>query len=157
KVVTITGVALAGADAPNYTLTQPTTTANITKAPSPGTLVSSVNPSGPGTNVIFTATISAGPPAPGSPPPTGNVVFLTNNVVLGTVPLDGSGVAAANTSSLPIGTNTVTARYAGDATFLGATNSLQQVVKVFVTLSQTNVILSIVDNHDTSLTLNMLC
>ena len=63
---------------------------------------------------------------------------------------------SATTASLPIGTNTITARYFGDANFVGVTNTLQQVVKVLVTYSTTNVILSILDNHDTSLTLNML-
>jgi hypothetical protein len=57
------------------------------------------------------------------------VLFKTNGVPLGApVTLDGSGVAAFITNSLPHGSNTVTAEYAGDGSFLGSTNSVVQVV-----------------------------
>src|SRR5207302_7296298 len=88
--------------------------------------------------------------------PTGNVIFLTNGVAFSTNVLVSAAATSLGTTNLPLGTNTVTARYFADANFLGVTNTLQQVVKVLVTYSQTNVILSIVDNHDTSLTLNLL-
>jgi hypothetical protein len=46
--------------------------------------------------------------------PTGTVTFSKNGTVLGTAPLVG-GVATFTTASLPIGSNPVTASYAGDA------------------------------------------
>jgi hypothetical protein len=154
KTVTISGLTLTGADAPNYTLTQPTTTANITPASSAEALVSSFNPSAPGSNVTFTATLTA--VAPGAGTPSGNVIFLTNGVAFSTNAAVSGAATSIGTTTLPLGTNIITARYGGDANFLGVTNALQQVVKVLVTLSTTNVIVSIVDNHDTSFTLNML-
>jgi hypothetical protein len=57
------------------------------------------------------------------------VQFKTNGVALcDPVALDGTGVAAFTTNSLPHGSNTVTAEFAGDSNFLGLTNSVVQVV-----------------------------
>ena len=105
-----------------------TQTATVTfTAATTSTLTASPNPSLPGTNVTFTATLSAVPSGSGTP--TGTVLFKTNGVPLGApVTLDGSGVAAFITNSLPHGSNTVTAEYAGDGCFLGSTNSVVQVV-----------------------------
>jgi hypothetical protein len=77
--------------------------------------------------VTFTATLGAVPPGLGTP--TGLVLFRTNGVVLcDPVALNTSGVATLITNSLPHGSDTVTAEYAGDGNFLGSTNSLVQVV-----------------------------
>jgi hypothetical protein len=62
-------------------------------------------------------------------------------------------VASASTASLPLGTNTVTAEYAAQGNYLGSTGSVDQVVKVLVTCSQTNVLLSIVDNLNGTFTM----
>ncbi len=80
----------------------------------------------------------------GAGTPTGDVVFKANTVPFSTNALI-SGVAAASTASLPLGTNAVTAEYAAQANWLGSSGSVDQVVKVFVTYSQTNYILSIQD------------
>jgi hypothetical protein len=67
------------------------------------------------------------------------VQFKTNGVPLGDpVALDGSGVAAFITNSLPHGSNTVSAEYAGDGNFLGLTNSLVQIVNTPPVTSGTN-------------------
>jgi hypothetical protein len=67
--------------------------------------------------------------APGGPAPAGNVQFKTNGVALGDpVALDSSGVAALIINSLPYGSNTVSAEYAGDSNFLGLTNKVVQIV-----------------------------
>jgi hypothetical protein len=95
----------------------------------PGTvnnLTASPNPSLPGANVTYTATLSA--VSSGAGTPTGTVSFKTNGVALcGPVALSG-GVATLITNSLPHGSNAVAAQYAGDGNFLGSTNSLMQVV-----------------------------
>jgi hypothetical protein len=131
KTVTINGLTLSGDQAGDYTVTSPTTTANITKANSAGTLTSSANPSSQGANVTFTETLSA---VAGTP--TGGVTFWTNNVFLGTNVLV-SGVASTNTASLPVGSTTVQARYTGDVNFVGITNNLVQVVNAFTTAPTT--------------------
>jgi len=94
----------------------------LTKAASAMALVSSVNPSEVGHNVDFTAALSAVAPSTGLP--TGAVQFITNGVPAGDpVPLSG-GVASFASSSLGLGTNSITAEYPGDANFDGNTNSL---------------------------------
>ena len=126
KTVYITGLALFGTNANKYTLTQPTTTADITPASSATSLASAQNPSAQGSNVTFTATVS--PVAPATTTPTGNVQFLTNGIACGSPVALSSGVATLSTAGLPAGTNTVTAAYLGDGNFNGSTNSLAQVV-----------------------------
>ncbi len=79
-----------------------------------------------GAPITFTAAVSA--VAPGSGTPTGSVTFMSGTSALGTSPLSG-GVATFATSSLPVGTDAITAVYGGDASFLGATSPvLAQVV-----------------------------
>ena len=128
KTVLVSGFTLSGADAGNYTLIQPTTTANITQASSATALVSSANPSLQGSNVTFTATVT--PVAPASTTPTGNVQFYTNGVAWGSPVALTDGVVSLSAADLPPGTNTVLAAYLGDSDFLGSSNSLAQVVPV---------------------------
>jgi hypothetical protein len=101
-------------------------------------------------SVLFTATVSSS-----AGTPTGNVVFLTNGVPLATVPLTG-GSASVSTADLPVGTIPVAAQYAAQANWLASSHSLDQVVSSTVTLSTTNVILSLVNNNDGTFTLNLL-
>ena len=99
----------------------------ITAASTTNTVAASPNPSLPGAEVTFTATLGAVPPGAGTP--TGTVLFKTNGVALcDPVALDTNGVATLITNSLPHGSNTVTAEYAGDGNFLGSTNSVVQIV-----------------------------
>jgi hypothetical protein len=123
----------------NYGLAFVNGTFTITPASSTNAMVSSLNPSTTGNNVMFTATVSPVPPA--TTLPTGNVMFLTNDAVLGVVPLN-SGIAGIITTSLPPGTNIVIAAYPGDGNYFGSTNALQQ--SVTAVCSGTNYILSIV-------------
>jgi len=89
-------------------------------------LVSSVNPSSFGQAVTFTATVTASVGGPA----TGTVQFFDGGILLGQGTLDVLGVATFTTSSLAIGTHTITATYLGDASFLGSTsNPVQQVVQ----------------------------
>ena len=97
----------------------------------------SVNPSDFGQSVTFTAivTSSAGTP-------TGSVQFKDNGTNLGSaVALNGSGVATVSTSSLSVGSHTITAEYGGAAGFVASTGTLAggQVVRPIPTLSVNDV------------------
>ena len=87
-------------------------------------LTSSANSSNSGQSVTFTATIKAGAT------PTGSVVFLLNDVTnLGSSELNERGTATLTTSTLSVGTHTVTATYVGDKAHSGsASPSIKQVV-----------------------------
>ncbi len=123
KTVTVSGLTLSGADAGNYTLTQPTTTASITAAATTVTLTSSANPSASGRSITFTAVVSAP-----SGTPTGTVAFKDGNTILSTVSLS-NGQAVYTTSSLSVATHIITAVYNGDANYTGSTsNAVSQLI-----------------------------
>lgn len=84
-------------------------------------VVSSKNPSGFKDNLNFTASVSP-------TNVTGTIQFLTNGAAFDVEPLLAGTAASTNLSSLPRGTNTVTAIYSGDANDLPATNALSQIV-----------------------------
>jgi hypothetical protein len=84
------------------------------------------NPSHFGETVTLTATVSANDPSLGTP--TGSVSFYDGSTLLGTVAVDGSGVATLTVSSLSAGSHTITAVYNGDSTFGSSTDSLTQSV-----------------------------
>ncbi len=97
------------------------------------TLDSSPNPSGQGQAVIFTATVAAGMAGPLAP--TGTVTFLEGTTVLGTGTLN-NGVATFMTTTLTVGTHTITARYEGDTNFTTSTSSGHtQTVNQFVSMT----------------------
>jgi hypothetical protein len=94
---------------------------NITLAVSSTVLASSVNASVTGQLVAFTATVSG----PGTP--TGVVTFLDGGTSIGHATLSTSGgttTASFNTSSLAVGSHTISASYAGDANFLDSSGKL---------------------------------
>ena len=93
--------------------------------PLPGVaLLSSPNPSTPGQNVTFTATVSGSGPVP-----TGTVTFLDGYTTLATTALNGSGVATYATTALVVGTHSIVAQYNSDSNYGGAVSSaLAQVV-----------------------------
>jgi len=100
------------------TVTKATPTLHVTTAP---------NPSAFGQAVTLTAQVG-GSPASGPPPPatapTGTVTFTSGMTTLGTGTLAPSltvisgSVATATTSTLPVGSNAITAQYAGDSNYL---------------------------------------
>jgi hypothetical protein len=75
-----------------------------------------------GKAVTFTANVTAN--ASGIPIPTGSVDFFdtTTNTDLGSVTLSG-GKATLTTATLPVGTQTITASYGGDANYLPSSGS----------------------------------
>jgi hypothetical protein len=89
------------------------------QAASSTTLTSSANPAPVGQAITLTATVSAVPPATGTP--TGTVTFMDGVSVLGTGTLSG-GVATLTTSTLTAGTHSITAVYGGNRTFNGSTS-----------------------------------
>ena len=128
-----TNYALAlAANSPTFAVTPDGTTTQ---------LASSANPSSFGQAVTFTATVTAN--APGSGSPTGTVTFYVGPVnpadqigSTGTLS-SSSGVmtASVSTSSLPVGTDTITATYSGDGNFLTSTGTLT------ITINQSIIVL----------------
>ncbi len=96
------------------------------------TLASTPDPSTYGQSVGLTATVSV--TGSGLPTPTGTVTFMNGSTILGTSSLDSSGIAdypylRGVILPLPVGTNTLTAVYSGDNSFVGSTSQpITQVV-----------------------------
>jgi hypothetical protein len=87
-------------------------------------VTSSSNPSTYRAAVTFTATVSS---AGGTP--SGSVTFKDGSTTLcAAVTLDGAGLATCTTSSLPVGTHTISATYAGSSTFASSAGSMKQTV-----------------------------
>jgi Bacterial Ig-like domain (group 3) len=84
------------------------------------TLTSSPNPSTPGQAVTFTATVK---PTAGSGTPTGTVTFKDGGTTIGTVTLNASDVASFTTSTLALGSHSITAVYGGQAPFAPSTSN----------------------------------
>jgi hypothetical protein len=112
-------VTFTPSDTTNYN--SATVNVNVTVYQASPTLAfsSSKTPSGYKERVIFTASLPADA--------TGTVNFLTNGVLFDARTL-GSGSATATNSTLPNGTNLITAIYSGNSNYLGRTNTLNQVV-----------------------------
>jgi len=102
------------------TVAQSSTTTKLTK-----------NTSGPitsGTSVTFTATVAAVSPGAGLPANGETVTFMDNGSSIGTETLSG-GVATLITTTLPVGSNSITAIYSGDTDYTTSTsNALSQTV-----------------------------
>jgi hypothetical protein len=120
--VTVAGLSLGGAQATNYSLTQPTgLAANITPSGSSLLLTSSANPVAHLSPVSFQASVTPSTL-------TGSVLFLTNGVAFDTETLSGGIATSVATALLPRGTSPITAQYSGTANYSPATNTLNQVV-----------------------------
>ena len=112
-------------------LTQ-TITPRVTTAASKTSLVSSATSATSGAPVTFTATVAA---ASGSgPTPTGTVSFSQDGNTLGTANIGSNGTAALTVSTLPVGTDHITASYGGDTNYIGsASGTLTQTITPRVT------------------------
>ena len=80
-------------------------------------LTSSTNPSDFGQSVTFTATVTSS-----SGNPTGSVTFFDGSTNLGSATLT-SGTATLSIASLAVGSNSITAEYSGDSSFITSTSS----------------------------------
>jgi len=85
------------------------------------TLTSSLNPALPGQAITFTAAVTGN-----GVTPTGTVTFTDGSTVLATVNVDANGNAAYTTSSLALGSHTITATYNGDSNYGSSSASLMQ-------------------------------
>ena len=95
----------------------------VQRTTSSATLTSAPNPSAPGENVVFTATITS-PTVKASGP----VTFAAGKTVLGTAQLS-NGTARLTISTLPAGTTTVKATYYGDSNIAESSASVTQTVQ----------------------------
>jgi Bacterial Ig-like domain (group 3) len=105
------------------------------------TVSSSPNPSLFGQKVTFTATVTR---VGGSGTPTGTVDFTEGAMDLtpGGVTLNGSGVATFTVASLAVGSNTITADYSGDRTFINSSGNDSPTPQVVNSNSRTTVTFS---------------
>jgi outer membrane protein OmpA-like peptidoglycan-associated protein len=116
--------------------TSTNTTQTVGQAVTTTSMTSSANPATPGQAVTFTATVTATPPGSGTP--GGTVTFKDGATLLAFAPLIG-GVATFTTSSLGIGTHSITATFPGNRTFAASTSDAvsQPIAKIKVTLPVT--------------------
>jgi len=119
-ITSANGLTLGGSTAVNYTLVGMSGAVIITNAVNLPALVSSLNPSGYGVGVSFTATLPAFA--------GGSIQFLTNGFLFDTESLTAGSAGSVATTLLPIGSNVITAAYLGDANDQPTTNSLGQTV-----------------------------
>ena len=82
----------------------------IETAASATAVVAAPNPATYGDTVTLTATVSSS-----AGTPTGSVEFFDGATSLGTIPLDGSGVAALPVPNFAAGSHLITAEYSGDS------------------------------------------
>jgi uncharacterized repeat protein (TIGR01451 family) len=113
--------AVYGGD-PSFSPTNVMMVENVHAFASTTALTASPSPSAPGQSVTFTATVS--PVPPGSAVPTGMVTFQEGDTVLAQVVLGAGGTAAFSTSSLSLGTHTLTAFYASDSVYASSNGSV---------------------------------
>lgn len=100
-------------------------TQTVNKAATKTAIASSLNPSKHGTAVTFTATVS--PNFGGAV--TGTVTFKNGSTTLGTATVNSSNQAKFTTSTLSVGTHSITAAYSGNGNLTASTSSaLSQVV-----------------------------
>jgi hypothetical protein len=91
---------------------------NISLTSTKTTVQSSMNPSTFGQGVTFTASVTKN----GAGTPTGRVIFFDGTTKIGNRQLGSNGMARFTTSSLSIGTHSITATYTGDADFARSTS-----------------------------------
>jgi hypothetical protein len=89
-------------------------------------LASSASSAVVGQAVTLTATVT--PALTGSAKPTGKVVFLDGDKVLGTGTIDASGQATFSTSALVLGSHHLKAEYSGDSQFADSSAALDQLI-----------------------------
>jgi hypothetical protein len=105
------------------------------------TLSATPNPSTVGQLVTLSAQVT--PFITGGPTPTGSVAFFDGGTLIGSGTLDATGKAVLSSSTLPGGTYTFTARYAGNADYI--TSSALPVLQT-ITPADTVITLSVDPN-----------
>lgn len=90
-------------------------------APSITSLAPSATSANAGDNLTFTALVA--PATPGGAAPTGTVTFSDGATPLGSAPVQSDGTASFSTAALAVGDHSITAAYAGDATYAASTSA----------------------------------
>jgi len=104
-----------GGDANDSSSTSSPVTESVSQlTPTTTTVAASPNPSTPGQKVTLTATVTPAAAA-------GSISFIDSGALLGTGIL-GSGVATLSTSSLSIGSHSLTASYSGNPTYAASSS-----------------------------------
>ena len=98
----------------------PATAASTQLIPSTTALTASASSLVSGASLTLTATVTA---TTGSGTPTGTVTFLDGATSLGTGALSASGVATLSTTTLAVGSHSITAQYGGDSNYSASTSS----------------------------------
>ena len=123
--VSVTGTGLASGTSPTPSISVVNGTVNLIVQNTTTTsvaLTSGSNPSAYGSSLTFTATVTGGSGAT----PSGSVTFMDGATGIATGTLSGSGstaTATLTTNSLPVGSHSLTAVYAGDTYDVGSTSS----------------------------------
>jgi autotransporter-associated beta strand protein len=99
--------------------TSPGVTVSLAQA-STTTLTTAPNPSVVGQTVTLAAAVTANA---GGATPTGTIMFLNGSIPLGVVALDSTGSALLTVSSLPAGSDSITAQYSGDDSSAASTST----------------------------------
>ncbi len=102
-------------------------------------------PANPGSPLTFTATVTG-------TAPTGNVAFHTGTTLLGSSALNGSFQAGFTTSSLAIGSHSITAKYAGNATNAASTSAALAIQITSVTAASPANLFAAPGNNNINLT-----
>ena len=115
KVVTVSGIAISGTDAGNYTLasTSATATADISADATATSVSSSVNPSAYGQSVTFMATVAITSPN-GASTATGSIQFTIDGTPYGNPVKLSNGTASIADAELSAGLHAVGAQYTPD-------------------------------------------
>jgi hypothetical protein len=109
------------------------------------TLTSSLNPSMAGQSVTFTAELSSSTGIP-----TGSVQFLDGSTLLSTQTVSSTGVARFSTSTLTVGSHTITASYQPTGSFGASTVSVIQVVNSDTTSTSLTCLPAPIDIYNTA-------
>ena len=123
-----------GLSSPNYAVTFVAGTLTVVRAGTALAITASPNAAGFNQPVTYTAAISV--PAPGAGAPGGAVQFFDNGTLVGTAPLV-AGTASITTNGISAGTHSISATYAGDASFAASTAATALTVRASSTSSTT--------------------
>jgi autotransporter-associated beta strand protein len=116
---------VGGAVSSNYTITYVPGTLTVSKASTAAALSVAIGTPVFGQSTTFTAQVA--PISPGAGHPTGTVTFLVDAVPIATMPVNPTtGQASFSTSTLGVGSHTITATYSGDASFTSSQSGATQ-------------------------------
>ncbi len=106
-----------------YNSTSSAVSVTVTAATTTTTLTASPTSASYGASVTLTAMVTSG----GTPVTTGTVTFYNGSTSLGTGALNASGVATLNTTTLPVGGDSITASYAAQGNYAASTSTASTV------------------------------